>query len=264
MKLRDVQHAISDSRRLRRAVLRVVIFSLLVTAALGITAVLGGSFGETDISILGSAALIDAASLLVLACAGTATSAFHRWIQLTGILAAFAGLVSGLSFIWFAPDEPTGGLEIGILRATGVVVILAIVAAHASVVLSWRSSGRLTGIVVPGTLLCTAVAGELIANYAAVPGFSPGTGYNNAIEIALILGVLGTILALLVRRFGPRRSEQRPSEVSPSEGHSPEAHGPEAHSPEAHSPETHSPETHSPEAHSPEAREISGSRAHND
>jgi hypothetical protein len=78
-------------------------------------------------------------------------------------------------------------------------------------------------ILVPSTVLCTAVTAELIANYALFPHFSPGNGYDKALQVALILGVLGTILILLLHRFGPartaggaRKPEARPSSPRPS------------------------------------------------
>jgi hypothetical protein len=73
-------------------------------------------------------------------------------------------------------------------------------------------------IVVPGTVLCTAIAAELIANYAIFPNFSPGNGYDKALQVVLILDVLGTILILVLHRFGPARTDgaARKPEARPS------------------------------------------------
>jgi hypothetical protein len=62
-------------------------------------------------------------------------------------------------------------------------------------------------IMVPCTVLCTAIAAELIANYASFPHFSPGNRYDKALQVVLILDVLGTILILLLHRFGPARTD---------------------------------------------------------
>jgi hypothetical protein len=59
--------------------------------------------------------------------------------------------------------------------------------------------------VVTGTVICTAAAAELIANYALIPNFDPGDGYDKALAVILILDALGTILVLLLHRFGPPR-----------------------------------------------------------
>src|SRR2546430_9168522 len=53
-----------------------------------------------------------------------------------------------------------------LFRSAAVLVILAIAATHASLMLPRRTYSRPMHIVVPGTVLCTAIAAELIANYA--------------------------------------------------------------------------------------------------
>jgi hypothetical protein len=73
-----------------------------------------------------------------------------------------------------------------------------------------RPHGRLARTVVTGTVICTAAAAELIANYALVPHFGPGNGYDKALAVILILDVLGTILILLLHRFGPPRADAVP------------------------------------------------------
>jgi hypothetical protein len=40
-----------------------------------------------------------------------------------------------------------------------------------------------------------------------LPHFSPGSGYDKALQVVLILDVLGTILILLLHRFGPARTD---------------------------------------------------------
>jgi hypothetical protein len=65
----------------RKFLLRFVIFSLSVTAVLGITGVLASGLGETGAKILGSAILADAASFLALCCSGRVTSSWQRAVQ---------------------------------------------------------------------------------------------------------------------------------------------------------------------------------------
>jgi hypothetical protein len=62
-------------------------------------------------------------------------------------------------------------------------------------------------IVAPATILCIAAAAELIANYVVFPGFDPGSAYLRALTAVLILDALGTILLLLLHRFGPPPSD---------------------------------------------------------
>ena len=85
------------------------------------------------------------------------------------------------------------GLGQAVGRAAAALFILAAASAHASLLLRLRPHGRLARTVVTGTVICTAVAAELIANYALVPSFDPGNGYDKALAVILILDVLGTI-----------------------------------------------------------------------
>jgi len=178
---------------MRKVLLRLVIFSLSATAVLGIISVLWSGLGETGTKILASAIAADAASFLALCCTGRVTSAWQRVIQLTGFVSACLGLAAGLYLIWWGVNA--GGLGEGIGRAAAVLFILAAASAQR---------------VVTGTVICTAAAAELIANYALVPNFEPGNGYGKALAVILILDVLGTILILLLHRFGPPRADAVP------------------------------------------------------
>jgi hypothetical protein len=189
----------------RKFLLRVIIASLSITAVLGIISVLWTGLGETGAKILGSAIGVDVASVLTLCCAGPAKSASHRAVQVTGILSACLGVVTGLYVIWWA--VPASGLEGGMTRTAVVLFLLAAASAHASGVLVWRTYNRPMRIVAPATILCIAAAAELIANYVVFPGFDPGSAYLRALTAVLILDALGTILLLLLHRFGPPPSD---------------------------------------------------------
>jgi hypothetical protein len=188
----------------RKFLLSVIIASLSITAVLGIVAVLWTSLGETGAKILGSAIGVDVASVVTLCCTGPAKSALHRTVQVTGILSACLGLITGLYVIWRA--AAASGPPEGMTRTATVLFLLAAASAHASLVLTWRTYNRPLRIVAPATILCTAAAAELIANYVVFPGFDPGRGYLRALTAVLILDALGTILILLLHRLGPPRS----------------------------------------------------------
>jgi len=205
----------------RKFLVRLIVVLLSITAALGIVSVLWTGLGETGVKILTSAIVADAASILVLACTGRTTSALHRAIQVTGILTACGGFATGIYSIWWDFNEY--GVEDGILRATAVLFILAFASAHASLVLPVRSYNRLMRMVVTGTVLCIAAAAELIINYVLFPNFDPGSAYDKALAVILILDVLGTILILLRHRLGPPRADAVPAKAparAPSSGSS--------------------------------------------
>jgi hypothetical protein len=193
----------------RKFLLRLFIFSLSATAVLGIVGVWWTGLGETGIKILASAIAADVWSFLALCCTGRVNSAWRRAIQVTGIVSACLGLATSVFLIWWEDSADIGPVE-AIGRATAVLFILAAASAHACLVLPLRSHGRLARAVVTGTVICTAAAAELIANYALFPNFDPGSGYTKALTVILILDALGTILVLLLHRFGPPRAGAEP------------------------------------------------------
>lgn len=195
----------------RKFLLRLIIASLSISAVLGIISVWWAGLGETGTKILASAIAADAAGVLALCCAGPAQSASHRAIQVTGILSACLGLAVGVYLIWSGMTTGAPGEAIG--RATAVLFLLAAASAHACLVLPLRSHSRPARTVVTGTVLCTAAAAELTANYALFPNFDPGNGYVRALTVILILDALGTILILLTRRLGPPRADAAPPEA---------------------------------------------------
>jgi hypothetical protein len=189
----------------RKFLLSVIITSLSITAVLGIVAVLWTGLGETGAKILGTAIGVDVASVLALCCTGPAKSALRRAVQVTGILSACLGMVTGLCVIW--RPAAASGLGEGMTRTAVALFLLAAASAHASGVLAWRTYNRPMRIVAPATILCITAAAVLIGNYVVFPGFAPDRGYLRALMAVLILDGLGTILILLMHRFGPPRSD---------------------------------------------------------
>lgn len=205
----------------RKFLLRLIVVLLSITAVLGIISVLWSGLGETGVKILISVIAADVASILALCCTGRTTSAWHRAIQVTGILSACAVFATGVYGVWW--DMTVNGMGDGILRATAVFFILAVASAHGSLVLPVRSYNRLMRMVVTATVLCIAAAAELIVNYALFPNFDPGSAYNRALAVILILDAFGTILILLRHRLGPPRADAVPAKAparTPSSGSS--------------------------------------------
>jgi hypothetical protein len=196
----------------RKFLLNVIIASLSITAVLGIIGVLWTGLGATGAKILGTAIGVDVVSVLTLCCARQATSALHRAVQVTGILSACLSGVAGFYVIWLA--TPASGLGAGITRTAVALFLLAAASTHASLMLARRTYNPPMRIVVPATILFSAAAAELIANFVIFPGFDPGRGYLRALTVVLILDALGTILILLLHRFGPPRSDSAAAGVT--------------------------------------------------
>jgi hypothetical protein len=188
----------------RKFLLVVIIISLSITAALGITGVLWTGLGEVGGKMLGSALVVDVASILTLCCAGQARSAVLRAAQVTGTLSACLSAVAGLYALWLA--APTSGLAEVVTRTAVVLLVLAVACAHACLLLAGRPYSRPVRIVAAATMACIAAAAELIGNYAVFPGFDPGSGYLRALAAVLILDALGTIVVLILHRSRAPRS----------------------------------------------------------
>lgn len=186
----------------RKLLLRISIVLLTVTAMLGVASVLWSGFGQTGGKILLSAVGADAASLLALCCAGPAVSAGHRAVQATGVLSACGGLVAGLCFLWSGPIV-AGGAGEGALRAAIVLWAITVASAHTALLYPLHPLAKRGRVLVAGTALCTWAAAELVANFALIRDFTPVGAYFKALTVLLILGALGTIVIVLLHRFGP-------------------------------------------------------------
>jgi hypothetical protein len=186
----------------RKSLLHIIIALLTATAILGVISVLWSGFGQTGGKVLLSAVGTDAASLLALCCAGPAISAGHRAIQATGILTACGGLVAGLFFLWSGPIV-AGGAGEGALRAAIVLWAITVASAHTALLYPLHPRVKHRRVLVAGTALCTWAAAELIANFALIRGLTPVGAYVKALTVLLILGALGTIVIVLLHRFGP-------------------------------------------------------------
>ena len=207
----------------RKSLLVFIIISLSITAALGIIGVFSNGIGDTGRKALGSAVVIDVASILSLCCAGQARSAALRTVQVTGTLSACLSAVGGLYFIWLAVGG--SGLAEVVTRTAVALLILAVACAHACLLLAWRPYSRLARIVAAATIACNAAAGELTGNYVVFPGFHAGSGYLRALATLVILDALGTIVVLILHRLGAPRpgtaagtAARQPSSSPPAAG----------------------------------------------
>ena len=185
----------------RRFFLTIIVGSLIVTALLGIIAIISNGLGDSGSKVLTTTIVVDIAAILALCCAGKTSEQLHKTIQFVGVLSSLVALVLVIYLIWAGSLFDSGGE--GIVRAFGVFSVLAVASAHACLILPLMGYNQTTRTIVRSTLLFIAAVAELLINYIAIPGFNPGEGYAKAIGVFLILDVLGTILIPLVRRFTP-------------------------------------------------------------
>lgn len=183
----------------RRFFVQVLIASLVISAVLGIIAIIAGDLGDLGSKVLATTVTVDFLSILGLCCAGVSRTQLHRIAQIIGIASAVILLVLALYLIW-----NTGlyeELEDSLNRASISFTILAVAAAHACLVLpSAIISSRLSAIVNATVGFITIVA-VLLLIWASAPEFNPGDWYIKVLGVALILDVLGTLLVFIFRRI---------------------------------------------------------------
>ena len=133
----------------RKGAIYGIIISFSGAALVGIIALLGGDFGETQGKILLTTVLFGAFSITALCHLAIADRAM-RIVGVSGLLASGAALVTGLVLIWRSWDAP--GFD-DWLRAFATAGILAVSFAHANLLLLVDREG------VDNTVDCSLTAG---------------------------------------------------------------------------------------------------------
>ena len=192
---------------IRRIAVICIIVSLSVTALIGIATLLGGAFGDIQGRIMMTTLIIGAFSVLALADLAVAGRRFE-WCGYVGILAAFAGLVIGLFFIWNLVDPGAGWW-----KTFGVASVVAASLAHANLLLLLGERRRpvvRTSLWI--TLGLIAVLAAMIIALIVTEGDIGDDTYVRILGAVAILDVLGTIVVPVVSRFlreesGPARHQ---------------------------------------------------------
>lgn len=185
---------------LRRIVSAVVIGSFSVAALLGIAALLGGSFGDTQARVLLTTVVIGLESIAVLCYLSTAGRPFAA-VGLLGFLVSLVPFLLGLGIIWL---DDTSDSE-SIARAIGVGATLAASLAQACLLLALTWSARHRAALL-ATLVAVTVVALMIA-LAIIDGEDLDDGYWRTFGVVAILDVLGTVILIALGVFG--RSERR-------------------------------------------------------
>jgi hypothetical protein len=201
----------------RKFFLIVIISFLVVTALLGIIAVLSSGLGELGTKVLYTTIEVDIAAILGLCCAAISRTKLQQVVQLVGFVSIIVALGVGLNLLWVNYDQPAYIIE----RVGGVALIVSVASAHASLIQPLLGHNRSLSLVTLLNTLCIAIIAELLANYLIFTDFSPDTWYNKLIAVVLILDVLGTLLAIILWRLAKssktniQAMAQQPVMVSP-------------------------------------------------
>lgn len=179
-----------------RVILTLAITSFSIAALMGIVALFGGDFGETEGRVLLTTLVVGCASMAVLCFLATAET---RWapVGVLGGAATVVPVVTSLMLIWRDWDDVSGVA----LQTFFVGLVVALTLAQVSLLLA--IAGRavpwlLWATIAVAVLLAALVSGQIIAEDSS-------DGLLRLSGVLGILDVLGTVVVIGLARFGRPR-----------------------------------------------------------
>lgn len=184
----------------RRVIVTVTIVSFSVAALLGVLALLGGDFGDTQVRVLLTTVTVGVVSIGVLCYLSVAGTPFQA-VGVLGGVAVLVPLATALLLIW--AEEPIGRNDDAVWEAFGVGAIVAGTLAQACLLLA--IAHRKSPVVRVLLALTLVLAGLLAAIMSAlVLGALPDEEYvARGFGVLAILDVLGTVVVAALAKFGP-------------------------------------------------------------
>jgi hypothetical protein len=187
---------------MRRALLALLIASIVLNAALGIYALVGGAFGDLEQNVLFTSLSISAAGALGLACL-PALERRRLWpLPVAGMAAAAAACAAVLAVIWLA--DPPQTLE----RIAWTLAVAAVAATWGSIVGLARLARRFRWVIAGAVGLAVLLA-VLVA--VAIWGAGDVDWYGRTIGVVAVLLAAFTLLVPVLHRASRR-------ELVPAEG----------------------------------------------
>ncbi|MCA1942715.1 MAG: hypothetical protein LDL15_03835, partial [Yonghaparkia sp.] len=186
----------------RKGAIYGIIVSFSLAALVGIIALLGGDFGETQGRIILTTLLMGATSITALCHLAIADRAM-RVVGFVGLAASSVALVTGLVLIWRNWNDPGFDEWFRVFATAGV---LAVSFAHANLILLLAGRRRLPiriGVVVTLAMI-GAVATMIILPIVSdgqIPGFENEEWYSRLFGVVGILDVLGTVVVPVLAIF---------------------------------------------------------------
>jgi len=205
--------SMTASGALGRVVLRLVVGSLLVAGAAACVALLGGGFSDVDWKIIATSTLL----ALVSATAGSGLAVRHRHPVLGTVTAGLALLAFALVLVGLWPEID----DTAFWRVTGCVAIGALEGAHASFVLSRRRDDDPAGAVAATRVAVVAAAVSCVMGIVPVAGVTADNvdaeAYAQALGIVLVIQLVSTAVAPLLRRLGADEGRPRAPALTAAE-----------------------------------------------
>lgn len=170
---------------MKKIFLFVLIVSVALSALVGIVVILVGNFGEFEGRVLMTTFSITCASILGLACGPAYESGRGRPVALAGVVLAVLAGCSWLFIIWSESQ-----LSEPVVKSIMTVTVLAIVAAHISLVLLARLKRKFLWALYSLYLSVAALAGLILSLIWFTEAFESDLTFR-------MLGVLSILVAAL-------------------------------------------------------------------
>lgn len=188
---------------LRKLVIYLVIGSFSIAALMGIIALLGGDFGDTQAKVLLTTVIVGAESIAVLcylAVAGKPTAV----VGIVGGLVSLVPFVLALALTWggYDGDQP-------VWETFGVSITIAASIAQGCLLLAVADRKKL-GWMLIATLLAIAIVAGMIT-LAILDGADFGDDFWRIFGIVAILDVLGTVVLAAIKVFDRDRPTGEPA-----------------------------------------------------
>lgn len=184
----------------RRAIVTVTIASFSVAALLGVLALLGGDFGDTQVRVLLTTVTVGVVSIGVLCYLSTAGTPYQAVGALGGV-SVLVPLVTALLLIW--AEERLGSNDDAVWQAFGVGAVVAGTLAQACLLLAVaHRKSPVVRVLLVLTLVLSALLAAVLS--ALILGAAPDEDYMaRAVGVIAILDVLGTVVVAALGKFGP-------------------------------------------------------------
>ena len=181
-----------DYAQTRKAFLKGFLGFLVVTAVLAIYSILTDTFGPLQAKILGTSAIISAASILSMACAAFLERRRIPWLGFTGIASAVAAALVAIIAIWGEIENRD------MIRAIMSLVVVAVGFAHAFLLVlpqldrnqEWVQKASSTIIAVLAIMLIAMIWGDFESEW-----------YARILSVMAILTGLVTLTVPLMMRL---------------------------------------------------------------
>jgi hypothetical protein len=188
-----------DKPFLKRLFLTGIVTSLVCSALAGIMVLILGTFDDTSTKVLLttlSIGVFSVASLAMLRNLESKSRSYHLF-AVTGLMVSAGALLLILLTIWGSIDYD------GVWKTAATLSILAISAAHASLLLPLREKGIATARSVTDFTLVfiAAVAGMLVYLVWSSDAWDISDTFWRALGVFAILDVLGTVVGPLLAKF---------------------------------------------------------------